>query len=166
MNKRALIRKSSVWLMIFRRKYADMILNGEKSVEIRWCGTKNIEKIKPGDYILIVSKVSEGIIGLAKVVDICAKSIKEMSDRDAIDAGFSNKHIMLNELAQIYLIGNLDEKYYLIKLVPMLDLRERPIPLRDLGINITYNDIKGKVIELSLDVIERILKLLRQKRHA
>jgi len=152
--------------MIFRRKYADMILNGEKNVEIRWCGTQNIDKIKPGDYILILCKVSEGIIGLAKVTDVCIKSIRDMTDEDAVYAGFPNKEMMLNELMQVYPIKSLDEKYYLIKLIPILDLRGRPVCLKELGINLTYNDIKGRVIELNTSIIERILRKIKHRKYA
>ncbi len=155
-------RKASVWLMIFRRKYADMILNREKDIEIRWIGTKNVEKVKPGDYILIMCKLAEGIIGIAKVVNVCIKSIKDITEEDAIRAGFSSKENMINELLQLYPIRDLEEKYYLIKLIPLIDLRGTPIKLRDLGLNITYNDLRGKIIRLDTQIINKILMNIRR----
>ncbi len=150
-----------VWILLTKRKFIDMIMDGQKLIEIRWEGTHNLEKLRPGDYVLLVAKVADGVLGVAKIVDVMVKSLADITEEEARLAGFSSKAELLEELCRIYQVKSLDERYYLIKLVPLLDLRLRPVKLSRLRINLTYWDIKGKIVGVPSSTIKRILRYVR-----
>ncbi|GEM_PF-5750894 len=161
MSRRSTDTSPRVWILLTKRKFVDMILDGQKLIEIRWEGTQNLDKLKPGDYVLLIAKVADGVLGIAKIVDILVKTLNEITDEEAKLAGFSSKAELLKELQKIYQIKSLDEKYYLIKLVPLLDLRLSPVKLSRLGIDLSYWDIKGKIVSVPLSAIKKILRYVK-----
>lgn len=151
------------WFIKLKRRFIDMILDCDKFIEIRWEGTINIDKLCQGDYLLLVSRVSEGILGITKVIDLKIKKLRDVTDRESKLAGFSNPQELINELKKIYPIKDLDEKYYFIYVIPFLDLRLNPIRIEEFKIKITDQDLQGKIIEIDLDIVKRILlKKLKQ----
>jgi hypothetical protein len=85
----------------FKKKYADLLLSGEKRVTIR-----NWTNLKEGDeaYVHCGGK----IIGKARIKAVERKKISELSDEEARLDGFKNKEEMLEELEKM---GYGDEVY-------------------------------------------------------
>ncbi len=161
MSRRSTDTLPQVWLLLTKRKFVDMILDGVKQIEIRWEGTENVDKVKPGDYMLLIARVTDGVLGVAKVIDVVKKPLNAITDEEAQLAGFVSKGEMLQELHKIYQIKSYEEQYYLIRLVPLLDIRHRPIKLRTLGLSLTYWDIRGKLVKVPKDAISKILRALQ-----
>lgn len=78
----------------FRRKYADLLLSGEKRVTIRkWTN------LKEGDEVYV--HCGGKIVGKAKIKSIERKKISELTDEEARLDGFKDRNEMLEELERM-----------------------------------------------------------------
>ncbi|RLE56695.1 MAG: hypothetical protein DRJ40_04885 [Thermoprotei archaeon] len=120
----------AIWVIAVRRKYADAILDGRKIAEVRWEGTVNIDLVRSGDKLLLAT--GSGIVGIVEVTKVIIKELRSISDDEAKAAGFRSRVELVKELKKIYPITSYSEKYYILYLRPIADLRHRPVPLSNI----------------------------------
>lgn len=78
----------------FKRKYADLLLNGKKRSTIR-----NRTNLKEGDEVYV--HCGGKIIGKAKIISVERKKVSELTDDDAKLDGFESVDKMLMEIRRM-----------------------------------------------------------------
>lgn len=155
----------ALWALIMRRKYVNLILSRRKRYEIRWSGTLNIDLVKPGDILLLVT--SSGVEASTRVLKIWRKPLQEITLEEVRGAGFSTRSEFLRELRKLYPPLRPQEIFYILELEPLADLRTSPIPLECVycygvggEVPCTLQDLKTRVVPITKILVPP--ELLRQ----
>jgi len=96
----------------FDKKYAIDILLGIKRATIR----KTNKGLNPGDCVEFYTKGPKGrLIGLGKIRRVIRKKVSELSDRDVILEGFSDRENFLSALSSHYKNIQDEDEIFLIE---------------------------------------------------
>ena len=81
--------------LIFKKEYAKDIISGKKTSTVRM-----ISSLKAGDEVELYAG---GIwLGTAKIKEVEVKKVRELTDDDALEDGFSNRDELVKALKKIY----------------------------------------------------------------
>ncbi len=121
---------ATYWITSVKYRFARLILEGRKSLDIRYEKHVNVDLVAPGDVILLYAGGAvKAVVGAVKVVKVCKKKLRDLTIEDARAAGFFTRRQLISTLKKMYPMAKPNDHVYLIYVEPYLNFLQSPIPL-------------------------------------